>query len=170
MIEKVCPVCGSIFTPAYISVKYCSEECRRIGTENARKAWEDRSGYREKQRRYMRQIREERSEEIRRAVSIRKTNEAEEAAQRLQRRQQQRQRLEKKAAAGDPLSIMILTKEAGNWPEYWKAYKAYEIQLAKERGEDCSAKVNGIPITDPDFEVLVIYSIENEKQIYIELR
>ena len=170
MNERICPVCGSVFKPAYISSKYCSEECRRIGTENARKSWEQRSGYREKQRQRMAQIRQERGEAIREATNIRKRNLAEEEAQRVQRRQQHRQQLEDQAAAGDPLSIMILAKEAGNWPEYWKSYKAYEIQLAKERGEDCSAKVNGIPVTDPDFEVLVIYSIENEKRIYIESR
>lgn len=170
MIEKVCPICGQIFEAAYTSVKYCSDQCRQIGAKQARRSWEQRSGYSEKQRQLMAERRRERSEAIQEANRSARISREEADRINKERAENARKQLIESATAGDLVSIMILAQRSGNWPEYWRAYKAYEIQLAEERGEDCTAKVNSIPVTDPDFEALVIYSIENEKRIYIESR
>ena len=163
-----CPICGQSFTPAAAGSRYCSEPCRQEGRRLARKAWEERTGYREKQRAAAQEYRERKAA----AAAL----EAEAAAIRDEhnrRRRQARQAakgqesLEAQARQGDLFAKLQLQKRAGgNATEaYWAAFQAVELaQEAANPGHNVCL-VNGIAIGDPDFALKVVMTIEETGQI-----
>ena len=160
--KAICVICGKQFEARAANSKYCSIGCRRKGKYQRRKDWEDRSGYREKQRKKMQEYREKAAAE---ALEEREATARQEAADRkqkeTQRRNQEREELIQKAEQGDAFSRMMLAAEkAGKTSlEYWDAYKDYEMQSAARLGKISTTSVNGISVHDPDFGLAVSISV-----------
>ncbi len=166
--SAICPICGRTFTPATPSSKYCSATCRHEGRRQARKAWELRTNYREKQRAAAQEYRDQKAADA--------ALEAADAAAREEnnrRRRQARQSakataaLEAQARTGDPLAALSLLSSTGkkDTAEYWEAFKAYELAQAAARPGGRVMYVNGIAIGDPDFSLKVTITIQETGRI-----
>lgn len=170
MYTRICPICGKEFTAAKGNVKYCSPDCRAAGNREKRKSWEDRTDYREKQRLAAQQYREEKAQEERREAE--KANKKKQAAiKRKQTIAQKKAREELLAAAegGDYFALMELAQENGDNIAYWHWYKEYEIDYAESWGRKSTRTVNDISVYNPEFERLVVQSIELEGRIFSTL-
>lgn len=147
MIMKICAVCGAEFEAKHKNTKYCpncqAAAYRQQGTQRARAR---RAEMRESERQFMREqqakAREEREKEFEKAAAAREKE------------------LQAAAASGDLLAALtIAEREPGRYysTKYWKAYKAYAVD---QNGSNFVTVVNSIPVTDPDFEKLVVDSIK----------
>lgn len=158
MSLKKCPVCGAEFNARGRTV-YCSPKCKNEAAVKIRRAWEERTGFQEKQRLYMRNKRAERS--------------AERDAQQKQRLEQLEERnaqilanlrrdFEERCKAGDPSALMEKALSEKNYLEYWRQFArrqiAFNETLSEENRHDY--QVNGISVYDPDFAEIVLDSIE----------
>ena len=141
----ICPICGRSFTPATASSKYCSAACRHEGRRQARKAWEDRTDYREKQRA---------------------------AAQEYRDQKAAADALEAQARQGDALAALLMLSRAGKKAsaEYWEAFKAYETARTAGQAAPRVMFVNGVAIGDPDFSLKVTITIQETGRIITALR
>lgn len=161
MKSKICPICGTEFTPKSNNSKYCSDNCRKIGRKVNRKKWELETDYREKQKE--------------KAAEYRKKQKAENQAQDKKKKKEKAAKktsLKAKNTADKPASTIELLAaaigRAGNTSiEYWRAFKDYEIEFAEEAGIISKTEVNGISVYNGDFENLVIESIKEHGAINI---
>ena len=123
MIVK-CIVCEKPFEIEKGHAKYCSEECRKKGQYRKRKEWENRTGYREKQRKlqesYRVQEMESRAKEQKQTNALKRA-EYEERAQRscLERLRN----LQEKAESGSITAQMFIALTEGDMLEYWRLRK-----------------------------------------------
>lgn len=163
MKEITCTICGNTFYSESGNAKFCSDECRLEGSKIARRAWEERTGYKDKQRELMREKRKkERIDNIKQNkidLTERKKERSESESKRIEQ-------LQNAAAAGDPLSRMMLAKRYSK--EFWDAYRDYEIQNMKCQKKIKDVTVNDISVYDDDFVTRVVASIEEHKIILIE--
>lgn len=169
MIKKICPICGQEFTAKNNNIRYCSDSCAAEGARLARKAWEQRTGYKEAQRERMRAYRAGQSVEKAAQRAAEERRQRKERAEKLKRLAAERQQdLHAQAAAGDPHARMMLSNRLQ--AEYWQAFKDYELQLAEAAGEPSRRTVNGISIYTDQFETEVIRSIKERNIIITELK
>ena len=169
MIKKICPICGQEFTAKNNNIRYCSDSCAAEGARLARKAWEQRTGYKEAQRERMRAYRAGQSVEKAAQRAAEERRQRKERAKRLKQLAAERQQdLHAQAAAGDPHARMMLSNRLQ--AEYWQAFKDYELQLAEAAGEPSRRTVNGISIYTDQFETEVIRSIKERNIIITELK
>ena len=91
--------------------------------------------------------------------------------QEANRRKREKARILQAAEQGDALARMILAaRESGNRsPEYWEAYKDYDIEYAAKFGKKSTTTVNGISVHNPEFGLAVSISIEETGSIYVEI-
>ena len=166
MDNKKCLVCGKEFTPSKPNAKWCSAACRKVGQRQTRKVWEHRTGYSEKKKL---EARERRA--MAAAVRLEKETEAREVVEERFRihAEQMREKLERKAAAGDPASVMMIEKENGYTSEYWKAYQKREIEFSELSGRTSTRTVNGISVYEDDFPDRVLESIKETGHIISEV-
>ena len=162
MKAKICPICGESFTPATPADKYCSAGCREKGIYSARKEWEARSDFLEKQRQRMRDYRAARSREraAERETAAKQRNVKHN--ERLEQQRKQREALILQAAReGDPAAQMTIARqESGVCSlEYWRAFQRMELK-AESKGRRLITSVNGIDVRNPDFPLGVVLSIE----------
>ena len=167
MIRKSCPICGREFA-AISNKKYCSEACRIEGAKRARKSWRVRTGYNETQREKMRAYRQALADEKNAAqaeADARRQAEAE--RRRKEAAEIRKQKLKERAATGYPSATMLLYSKQS--PNYWQAFKEYELQFAASLSnpKPATACVNGISIYDDHFANEVIRSIKERNMIYI---
>lgn len=157
--RTVCPICGKEFEKQKPNAKYCSDPCRQKGRYEHRKAWEERTGYKEKQRVKMQLARNRRAldKKARQGttesaavstappVAAKSSQEPQETASRQRRKR--------------------MPTTGGNMtPEYWEAYRARQL----EANGEALIFVNGISLDDPYFGLSVCTSIEELGQVYIE--
>lgn len=170
-----CIICGKEFTTNRTNVKYCSDECRNKGRESKRKEWEKKTGYTLKQCEKMREKREHIKHE--KALQEKKIEKAKEKQKEINEKRNRTRLLNDKICLlsesynqGNPLDGMILAKMLyGNKnPEYWEAFKRYEMQQADIMGVECTTNVNGISVTDKNFPLSVCISIEELGSIFIK--
>ena len=134
----LCSVCGREFIPAAANGKYCCRKCAEIGKGARRREWEQKTGYLEKKR--------------------------------IQQ-QERRKRIKAEAAERETVNkIVIQGYQApvirGNTsPEYWEEYKLRELKWAEESEKISKTTVNGIPVQEPLFGVLVCESIKTMGRI-----
>ncbi len=163
MKSKICPICGTEFTPKSNNSKYCSDNCRKVGRKVNRKNWELKTEYREKQKEKAAEYRKKRKaenqapdQENKKGKTTKKTS---------------TKAKEKKTESKPRSTIDLLAAEigrAGNIGiEYWRAFKNYEIEFAEEAGTISKTEVNGISVYNGDFENLVIESIKERGVINI---
>lgn len=159
----ICPICGKEFEAKTANAKYCSIACRQKGKYRQRKEWELQSGYLEKQRQAMQEYRNKIAAEKKADQEAKAKQEAKQKKQRENKQHKKEQkRLLTAAEKGDPLSRLLLAaQESGNKsPEYWEAYKEYDISCAEKIGNKSTTTVNGISVYNPDFGLSVSISIE----------
>lgn len=171
-MRKTCKICGRPFITLNAHGKYCSEACREAGRQRTRKAWESRTGYLEKKRIQERQRRARLAEEEQQESIARGKQRSEDFARELEERQaRELAELRKAAAAGDYDAQMVLAKSGGeiDWRAYWKAYKAADIDFARQWNKDSTRTVNGISVYDPHFEDKVMDAIQQQGVIITAL-
>lgn len=163
--QRICAICNTPFTATGARAKYCSPKCRAIGTQKARKEWEIKSNFKEKQRLRMKERRRVSREELHRQ------QEAVQAVIRQKRLEQAKADRKKslaetrrKAKAGNLDAQMDIALEEGNALKYWRLYK--EAILQAEREFNCTLKhiVGGIDVHTDNFEYLIAEKLENKKQ------
>lgn len=158
---KQCKICGKDFDAKGSGV-YCSEECRRAGSRQVRKAWEESSDYHMKKRLYVQKVRQREKEEKERARR-------EERSIAEERSRAARQVIIDAAKVGDPTANMLLRASNKYDPEYWRYYQIIEISRSESDSEDRVRHVNGISVLEDDFVALVLNSIEAVGLIRSEL-
>ena len=148
-----CVICGKLFTRENGNGKYCSRKCSEIGSKAKRKEWELRTGYREKKR-----------------IEAQKRRDATKAAAKADREAAAQQRAEdfnrwkaerKEQHPENELSRLasIAEMNGNSSPEYWEAFKEYDLKYAADSGRISRMEVNGIPVSEPDFGLLVCETI-----------
>ena len=168
MSVRKCAVCGKAFEAPKGNIKYCSEACRIEGTERRRKLWEERTGYKEKQRKRTAEYREKVLQEqtARNAKFLADMAERRETAiQEIQ--QKNKASLARRSAEGEPLACMMDAKAKGDDYSYWKYFKEYQLRFSEESGGINKCHVNGISIHEKDFEQQVISSVKEAHIIFI---
>ena len=132
---KKCLYCGKTFVPEHHRTAYCSEKCR----ETARKA---------QKQRYVDRLRQ-------RINRPGKAKPVAEAIGTKAHRQKDNKAVYNKIPGAEYWAAMI--REPGNTsPEYWEAFRGYELAQAKANGQECRTVVNGIAVADPDFVIKVL--------------
>lgn len=160
-----CAICGSEFEVLRGNAKYCSEKCRKEGQRMRRQEWENRTGYKEKQRQA---AVEHRAELVRIAEQEEKeANRKRKAAETKARRKKERKQtadLKAKAAEGDKLARMKLALKQGNALEYWRLYK--EIYMEENERLNMIGKntVGGIDIYDDAFEYKIVELLKEQNR------
>lgn len=161
-----CAICGTTFTASSARAKYCSPTCKDLGAKNARRKWEAKSDYKEKQRLRMKERRRVSREELHRQ------QEAVQAVIRQERLEQAKEDRKKtlaetrrKAKAGDLDAQMDIALEKGNSLEYWRLYKECILQSEKEFNYIGRHTVGGIEVREDNFEYLVVEMLEGETEI-----
>jgi len=151
MEKKICVICGRSFIPGAKNAKYCSGTCADKGQAMRRREWENRTGYREKRRKQAQQ----RREEIRAAAEADRDARARRMAEERQKNAQEARRIDEERT--DALGrLMRLKRTGGNiTPEYWEAFKEYDLETAAESRKISSTEVNGISVHADDFGRLV---------------
>ena len=150
---KKCPVCGKEFE-AKGNIKFCSDACKIKGKAAARKAWEQKTGYKDSERFKRREQRQQKrtaeNEKIRKESAERIARQEKEAKA---AEEEEKKELLSLAAAGDPIARMEIALETGGKlsADYWSAFKEYEIAQAESSGLKKITVVNGIAVTDPEF-------------------
>lgn len=157
MNVKICPICQKKFTAGKGNIKYCSEACREAGKAAARKQWEARTQYTEKQREAATKRREEDRQKQAKLTRERQRQHDLEHRERLQR---MREDLERRAEAGDYAALEQLARERGDMLQFWHWRKMREIEYAESNGRYSTFTVNEISVYDDDFEQKVLRSIE----------
>lgn len=160
---KKCIICGAEFTPRNANAKYCGALCREQGRKDYRKQWELENDYKESQRLRMREARSREADELNTAKRKRSDDEQKRRTEAQRERQKEAQaELIAKAHRGDTFAALILEQQTnGNTtPEYWELFKQYET----EQGHP-ETKINGIPLTHPQFALAVAISIEEGNAI-----
>ena len=163
MALKSCKICKKMFNASGSTI-YCSNDCKEQGKKNSRKAWENRTGYKEKKNEWIRNYRAKKTEEM---DDIREQNrqavkEAREqwAAEMRASREAERQA---KIAAGDLNALMDEAQRTRNHIEYWRLYKLTELERVEawiEQGfKPYTVIVNDIDIHHDDFEQLAAESV-----------
>lgn len=160
---KKCVICGAEFTPRNANAKYCGALCREQGRKEYRKQWELENDYKESQRLRMKEARSREADELntaRQRITAAEQKRRTEAHR--QRAEQREKKLKARADQGDTFAALILEQQTnGNTnPEYWELFKQYET----EQGH-LDTKINGIPLTHPQFALAVAISIEEGNAI-----
>lgn len=131
--KLTCSICGKEFTGAAHNVKYCSQKCKEIGDAARRRLWEQKTGYNEKR------VRE--------------------------RREKKAQPQRKRVRETDPGLHPVESKEPlirNLWSyEFWDEWKEGQIREAAAAGRKVGGFVNGIEISDSDFSLKVVISIQD---------
>lgn len=164
-IIKYCTICGAEFTAHIGNAKFCSDSCRKEGTKQRRKAWEEKTGFKDKHRKQMQEKRKEKAAAVREEMDLRKVFENKELMeQREAQRQERLADLKKRAKKGDSLARMSLALyENGLYSvEYWQAYADYEIEIAESFGVKSSCFVNDISVYDEEFALKVLVTMETQ--------
>ena len=159
----ICPICGKEFEAKAANAKYCSTACRQKGKYQRRREWEKESGYLDKQREKMRLYRERvTAEEKAEQEAAEKRKEINRKRQETRRKNLERDKLLQAAEQGDAFARMALAmEESGNTsPEYWEAFKDYDLQYAASWNKESTTTVNGISIHAPQFGLAISMSIE----------
>lgn len=162
MIEKICVICGNRFVAGSQNSKYCCSECRAEGAKLTRRAWEDKTGYKEKQKLLMR---EKRGKQRKEDIEQKQKEKEERKRLNTERNNNRAKQIKMDAAAGDPIARMLMVDKYSK--DYWIAFQDYELQMEKEYKRKSSKTVNGISIYDDDFADNVILSIRNIGKIVI---
>lgn len=153
METRNCTVCGRAFIPLSANGKYCSGTCADRGQAIRRREWENRTGYREKRRIQA----QERRDAIKAAAEADREAAAQQKAEEQARRRSEPQEQE---TAGSLGRLRQAGRAGGNiTPEYWEAFKEYDLEFAAESGQISRTEVNGIPVQAADFGRLVCDSI-----------
>lgn len=125
--EKKCPVCGEIFISAGRNQKYCSEECRAKNAPIVYAEWQQRTGYREKQRDKMR---ERRAKDVTILSAEHEKRQAERAAtlnaKIEQAKEERRADIERGANSGKLFAQMQLALINHDGALYWELRELYE--------------------------------------------
>ena len=161
--KLTCQICGAEFESSAANAKYCSTACRLAGRRRSRKDWEEKSGYKEKQRKKMQEYREQAAKDAAAAeAAAEKRAATNKKRQATRRRNDETAKLLQAIERGDPLARCTLAlKEYGiRSAEYWEAYKAYILNFTDAWNAESAASVNGIPINNPLFGLSVSMSIE----------
>lgn len=161
MIKK-CLICGKDFE-ARTNKLYCSAACQKKGNAQTRKAWEAKTGYNEKRRSQAserKRIEEAKLQEGYEQRSLDRERRHEEI------RKANRQALLDRASKGEPSALMQLARENGDHFTYWHNYKLDAITASESEGRFSTQEVNGISVYDPDFEELVISSINESGKCF----
>lgn len=160
MKSKICPICGTEFTPKSNNAKYCSDKCRKTGRKVSRKNWELKTDYREKQKERSAEYRQEKREQEQEKEKNQKAKKTAARTKTKKKPAKSKRPVEKMSAA--------LGKGGNTGFEYWNAFKEYDIELAEKAGKASTTEVNGISVYNGDFENLVIESIKDNKSINID--
>ncbi len=162
MEKRQCLVCGQTFTPTTGNGRYCSPTCATIGNAQKRREWEQTSGYLERKRLQAKQRRDaiKAAAEADRAESAKKA-EQKRNRQNNRRRKAARNTLLQAAQQGDALALLHIAATGGGncTPEYWEAYKQYDLKQAANAGKISQTEVNGISVQSADFGRLVCETI-----------
>ena len=161
MIKK-CLICGKKFE-ARSNKLYCSAACQKKGNAKTRKAWETKTGYNEKRR--------SSASERKRLEEAKLQEEYEQRSLDRERRHEEiskaiRQDLLDRASRGEPAALMQLARERGDRFSYWHNYKLDAITMSESQGRYSTQEVNGVSVYDPDFEELVISSIDESGKCF----
>lgn len=166
MITKICPICGTEFTTEKGNHKFCSDACRIEGAKLARKEWEDRTGFREKQREKMRLYRAQvTAEKAKKRAELRAKRQKELQEKQKQITLENRKREQKLIEAGDPRARM--RQLTPSCLEYWIAFQEAELNNSIESGEPSSTTVNGISIYVDHFPEEALQSVKDRGIIMI---
>lgn len=162
---KNCPICEKDFN-AKGAAKYCSPDCQTAGYAKRRKDWEASSGYKEKQKQAKRQSREQQRTTITAEIQERREQQQAEMEQwKIERQKKNDAELKERADNGEPLALAELAKRSGDMREHWRLQKVAMIENLRQFGrvlQPGQHRVNGIDMTDPNFEDLVVGVMEAE--------
>ena len=140
--SKICPICGKSFTANQKTALYCSALCRKVGQDQARKAWQERTDYKAKQRERMRSRRQKQTAEARQAL------------------QETRSTASSKLLEDLRASAATHTRPGNSTAEYWEAWRAYQIAYSEAQGYRSDSEANGVSVRDPGFVEKVLFTIE----------
>lgn len=128
-----CALCGREFTAGNPKIKYCSLGCRKAGDAARRRKWELKTGYNEKRS----QKRKEKKPQPKREKSSRED------------------------PGLHPVEIREpLIRNLRSY-EFWDEWKEGQIKEAAAQGYSVGGFVNGIEISDPEFSLKVVISIQD---------
>lgn len=171
MADKSCPICGKTFI-ASGRAKYCSPVCAKEGEKQARKAWIERTDYRDKQRQQAHDNRHKKAEANRGIIeNLNKKKTAEQKRQDTIRRKKELKELEAAAIAGDIDAQMDLAKQNGDLETYYTLYKEKIIARDREFNIYPGKLVNlygHIDVYRPDFVEAVLAEEERLEREELE--
>lgn len=131
---KTCPICGSSFSGKG-KMKFCSPSCAEAGARQARKEWEERTGFLEKQRKRAQDYRDQQAginrelmeQEAKKKAANRKRADT-------RRLNKERKELIEAADAGDLDAMMDLAFETGDMRTYYTLYQEQLFRNDREYG------------------------------------
>ncbi len=159
-----CTICDKEFEAPGGNVKYCSMQCKKEGQRKSRQEWENRTGYKEKQRIAKAELRAElaRKAEQDAKENTRKKKSAETKAKRKKERQKATE-LAQKAENGDMVSLLRLALKNGNTLEYWRLRKEMILEEDAKTGRISNCLIGGISVYTGDFEYQIMAALEEKK-------
>ena len=152
---KICPICGSQFETNNDQTVYCSKECKR----EAKRA---------RDREYMRNKRGQASEARRQA---REEFDRARLSEMEERSRKSKEDCERRCSEGDLRALLIREKmlHGNSTKRYWELFAQCELEWAEKAGTVSRMAVNGHSVYEDDFADAVLESIEEHRQIVMEL-
>lgn len=165
MSKILCSICGKEFEARGGNVKYCSIECRKEGQRRSRKEWEDRTGYKEKQRQAAANHRAEQARKAEQeAKEASRKKKATETKAKRKKRRQEAAALTQRAESGERAALLRLALENGNVVEYWRLRKEQVMEDDEKTGRISNNLVGGISVYAGDFEHQAMAALEENRQ------
>lgn len=162
MRTAVCEVCGAEFETSAANAKFCPS-CRKSAMKQSRKAWEQRTGYTDKQREKRRAKRAEIKAGKQHQTAVASSDREQEREQRVaQLMEERRKELTERAEHGDLFAKMHLAMMDGDMYSYWECRAELSIQEAERFGERAENTVGGIDVYDPFFAERIMEMCDNK--------